>query len=184
MNPDRPREILQALADGIDPYTGEQFPPDSPYQRADTVRALYAALQALTSPADAASSPAGKAAAPKPVDPNKPRAGVPRRSDLPKAGGPWTPEEEQRLREAFAAKKPFDAIAAEHGRSRGAITTRLVNLGLITLDDQLRSDRPPPPALRPEPIQPPATNPPAPSKPNPSRPTRPPIDFDPEDCPF
>ena len=39
--------ILRALADGIDPDTGEMMPADSPYQRADTVRALYAALAAL-----------------------------------------------------------------------------------------------------------------------------------------
>lgn len=33
--------ILQALADGLDPATDEAFPPDSPYQRADTIRAIY-----------------------------------------------------------------------------------------------------------------------------------------------
>jgi len=28
---DRAREIIQALADGVDPYTGENFPADGPY---------------------------------------------------------------------------------------------------------------------------------------------------------
>lgn len=44
MDPTRAIEIVRQLADGIDPTTGERFPPDSPYQQADTVRALYLAL--------------------------------------------------------------------------------------------------------------------------------------------
>ena len=39
--------ILRALADGIDPYTGEVFPQESPYQHPDTVRALWSAVRAL-----------------------------------------------------------------------------------------------------------------------------------------
>ena len=35
MQLDRAKEIIEALADGVDPYTGEQFPADGPYQRAD-----------------------------------------------------------------------------------------------------------------------------------------------------
>ena len=48
MEPDRAIEIVQALADGVDPYTGERFPSDSPYQQADTVSALHLALEGLT----------------------------------------------------------------------------------------------------------------------------------------
>jgi len=47
MEIDRASEIIQQLADGVDPYTGERFQPDSPYQQADTVRALYLALEGL-----------------------------------------------------------------------------------------------------------------------------------------
>ncbi len=39
--------ILQLLADGIDPATGEVYPAAGPYQRADVVRALHAAIRAL-----------------------------------------------------------------------------------------------------------------------------------------
>ena len=35
MEPDRAIEIIQSLADGVDPYSGERFPSDSPYQQAD-----------------------------------------------------------------------------------------------------------------------------------------------------
>ena len=48
MEPDRAIEIVQALADGVDPYSGARFASDSPYQQADTVRALHLALEGLT----------------------------------------------------------------------------------------------------------------------------------------
>ncbi len=47
MQLNRAKEIIQALADGVDPYTGEYFPADGPYQRADTVRALHVALEVI-----------------------------------------------------------------------------------------------------------------------------------------
>lgn len=117
MNTGRAKEILQSLADGIDPYTGEPFPPDSPYQQADTVRALHHALQSLQHPAASDSA--------------LPTAGVPRRSDLAKAGGKWTEEEEYQLRDEFDAKHSIADIAEVHGRTKGAIRSRLIKLGLL-----------------------------------------------------
>lgn len=119
----RPRQRNHSLANGRDPAmrlgpsassarAGQQFPPDSPYQQADTVRALYLGLEALETPR--------RDRVPRPVDPNK-----------PKAGGAWTREEEQHLRDAFAAHKSFHEMVAAHGRTTGAITARLVKLGLI-----------------------------------------------------
>ena len=81
------KTILRSLADGIDPNTGLTFPPDSPYQQAATVRALYVALEAMET--------GGKVRAPRPVDPIK-----------PKLGTAWKPEEEQQLRDAFAGPSP------------------------------------------------------------------------------
>ncbi len=115
---DTPRaiELLRALADGHDPFTGQSFPPGSPYQQADIVRALYCAIEALDgSNAKTASRPA-KAA----PDPSRPAAGK-----------PWTPEEEKHLRDAFASNPSIPELAEAHGRTRGAISSRLVRLGLI-----------------------------------------------------
>ena len=42
MDADKAIEIVKSLADGVDPHTGERYPSDSPYQNADTVRALKA----------------------------------------------------------------------------------------------------------------------------------------------
>ena len=42
MNPNNTHKTLQSL--DVDPDAGDAFSSDSPYQRVDTVRALYAAL--------------------------------------------------------------------------------------------------------------------------------------------
>ena len=152
MEPARAKEILRSLADGRDPATGQPFPPNSPYQQADTARALFMALEAMEQ--------GGRTRAAHPADPNK-----------PKAGGQWSPEEEQQLRDAFTARKPIPAIAAAHGRTAGAITGRLMKLGLIEntfANRASQGNRPagqPPAPIRPNhPISsdrtPPATPPP------------------------
>ncbi len=178
MNLERTKEIIQALADGIDPYTGEQFPPDSPYQRADTVRALYTILEAAEGH-KSRRSPVG----PRQIDPDKPMA-----------GGKWTEEEEQRLRDAYAAHKPLKEIATDHGRTPGAISSRLVRLGLIADTPANRSGQgnspdPDPPQHRPDRPPPAPANAPAgpaadlrPARPQP--PSSPAAPFDPDDCPF
>jgi hypothetical protein len=61
----------------------------------------------------------------------RPRAVNPADPDKPKAGGQWSPEEEQQLRDAFVARKPIGEISKTHGRTTGAITARLMKLGLI-----------------------------------------------------
>jgi DNA helicase II / ATP-dependent DNA helicase PcrA len=55
--------------------------------------------------------------------------GAPRRHGLS-----WSTEEDNRLRTAFEAGEAIAAIAATHQRKIGAITARLVRLGLITED--------------------------------------------------
>jgi hypothetical protein len=37
--------LVRSLANGVDPESGEVFPPDSTYQRPQVVRALYEAAQ-------------------------------------------------------------------------------------------------------------------------------------------
>jgi len=66
----------------------------------------------------------------RPVDPNR-----------PKIGASWSPEEKQQLRNEFAAYKPFPDIAHAHGRTVGAITARLVKLGLTAAPATNRTGR-------------------------------------------
>jgi hypothetical protein len=56
----------------------------------------------------------------RPIDPNR-----------PKMGRAWTPQEEEQLIQAYNERKSIADIAAAHGRTTGAITSRLVKLGLI-----------------------------------------------------
>jgi hypothetical protein len=111
--------ILEQLADGVDPHTGEVFAPDSPYQHPATVRALHAALRELGKQAPAA--PARAADAP--------------RSAPPKAGKPWSDDEDKALAAAFDAGKPVPELAEAHQRSRFAIEARLAKLGRIKLPE-------------------------------------------------
>lgn len=121
--------ILNALANGIHPATGEQFSADSPYQHPDTVRALFTAVHAL----EGNGAPAAVAAA----------ANAAARPALPQngAGSRWTPEEEGRLTAAFDTGKTVAELARDHNRSIAGIEARLLKLGRIdasALTTQLR----------------------------------------------
>lgn len=96
-------EYLTTLADGIDPATGEMLPEGHICNRGDTVRALYAVLRF---------------------------ASKKKERKLPvNAGQPWTQEEDQRLLECYHAGQTITQLATDHGRSRGAIESRLQRLG-------------------------------------------------------
>lgn len=103
-------QILHALANGVDPASGEAFPPGSPYQRAETVRALFAAAQALERAARFARHRGAVAA---------------------KAGQPWSEEEDRRLLAAFDAGGTIAELAAAHERTQTGIRARLAKHGRI-----------------------------------------------------
>jgi hypothetical protein len=103
--------IIRALADGVDPFTGELFPPESPYQQADTVRALYLALEALDQ-----------------LDKT-----ISKENRLPdNAGKPWLSQEDEDLIIAFDDGVSIQELAHRHQRTVGSIKSRLVKLGKLT----------------------------------------------------
>ena len=108
--------ILNALANGVHPATGEKFAADSPYQHPDTVRALFEAMRAVEG---------GGTQTPAPAPERKPA--------LPQSGSGsrWSGEEEQRLASAFDSGRTVDELARAHQRSRAAIEARLVRLGRL-----------------------------------------------------
>ena len=116
MEKERTLKILNALANGIHPATGEQFGADSPYQHPDTVRALFDAMRAV----DGAQLPAPAPAAAPAQKPALPQSGY---------GARWSTEEEQRLASGFDSGRSVDELARAHNRSRAAIEARLVKLG-------------------------------------------------------
>ena len=112
MEKEQTLRILNALANGVHPATGEKFAADGPYQHPDTVRALFEAMRAVE----------GAAAATPAAD---------RKSAFPQsgAGSRWSTEEEERLAGGFDAGRTVDELARAHDRSRAAIEARLVRLG-------------------------------------------------------
>jgi hypothetical protein len=105
-------EIIRALANGVDPHTGEEFSADSPYQHPQIVRALFLAIQTLER---------GKKASD-------------RQRQLPdNAGKSWSDEEDHRLVLAFDSGKTTKQLADEHKRTEGSIRSRLVKHGKIQI---------------------------------------------------
>lgn len=100
----RAREIVRILADGIDPTTGEVLSSDNVYNSPDVIRALFTLLEA--------------------TDANRTEA------PLKNAGKPWNTSEDEKLRKEFSSKIKISDIAKAHGRTTGAIESRLSYLGL------------------------------------------------------
>jgi hypothetical protein len=110
MDENKALAILSALANGVNPLTGEVFPPDSPYQTTDVVRALFLAASLLESRA-------------------KPKA---RTTSLPgNAGKPWTSEEDQKLLYEFDRGASVATLAQAHGRTTAGIQARLEKHGKL-----------------------------------------------------
>ncbi len=102
--------IIRALADGVDPHTGEELSADSPYQHPQTIRALFVAAEAL----------------------EHIQKSNDKQQQLPgHAGNAWTDEEDQRLVSTFKSGNTIKQLAEEHQRTEGAIRSRLVKHGLI-----------------------------------------------------
>jgi len=104
------KKIILALADGVDPITGEVLPNNSPYQNAQVVRALHAAVAALE---------------------RKKTSGAKKASRPAKAGEPWSKSEDSEVANAFKQGISAAEIAKTHQRTKGAIESRLVKLGLV-----------------------------------------------------
>jgi hypothetical protein len=110
------RQIIDTLAQGIHPVTGEAMPEDSPYNAPPVIRALHAVSRALEG-----------AAAPPMVPPEPPR----RRNAPPNAGKAWSGQEDAALETAFDAGIPLKQVAQELGRTQFAVEQRLVKLGKV-----------------------------------------------------
>jgi hypothetical protein len=110
MDESKALSILSTLANGINPSTGEVFPPDSPYQQSEVVRALYVATRSLE----------GSNRSPK------------SRGSLPtNAGKPWTEDDDRRLLAEFDRGQSLQELARAHARTVAGIQARLEKHGRL-----------------------------------------------------
>jgi len=111
MNQTQALEVVRSLANGVDPDTGEVFSAESPYQRPQTVRALFVAAQALE------------------LRERTER----RRESLPaKTGAPWTEDEDRTLLAGFDAGRAIAELALEHQRTQHGVRSRLLKYGRLS----------------------------------------------------
>lgn len=101
----RAKEIVAALAEGIDPTTGEILPEDSVCNKGEVVRALYAVLNYL--------------------DNKKQKKRLPEN-----AGKPWSADEDAKLRACFESGMTKKELCIRFERTSGSIESRLSKLGL------------------------------------------------------
>ena len=102
----RAKEIITALAEGVDPTTGEVLPDNSVCNKGEIVRAFYAVLNHL--------------------DEKKTKENMPAN-----AGKPWTTEEDIKLKACYEAGMSRKELCAEFERTSGSISSRLARLGIL-----------------------------------------------------
>ena len=112
------KELLEMLADGVDPKTGEVLSGNDSCNQPDVIRALHLAVTIL----------------------EKAEKAEKRERNLPEnAGKPWTQEADDKLIEMFNQGFPNRDICNEFKRTEGAIASRLVRLGKIRERDDFRN---------------------------------------------
>lgn len=117
---DRAFSIIDALANGIDPSTGESFPEDSPYNNPEVIRALFFVLR---------NQPMQKKQ--KKSLEEKQRNNV--ENGLPKNFGlPWTDKSVQYVINQYHASISIDKIAQEVDRKPSSIVGLLKKNEIIT----------------------------------------------------
>ena len=103
----RAKEIIELLADGVNPLTGEVLSDDDCCNQVEVVRALHTVLCHLSTKN--------------------------LQKELPKnAGKPWTKEDDKKLQELYSSGMTKQDICIEFNRSFGSITSRLKKLGLVS----------------------------------------------------
>lgn len=143
--------IVSALANGVNPLSGEVFPADSPYQAADIIRALYAAVRAMdinrpqmstqtstqsspqTTIQTTTQTPTQMSAQTSNVSSQPTVSGqqVTRSATIGNAGKPWSADEDHQLLAAFDSGKSLSEIAQVHGRTQGGVRARLEKHGRL-----------------------------------------------------
>ncbi len=109
--------IVKALADGVNPVTGEAYPEHSPYAEPRALRALFTAADLMQREVDKAR----------------------RRERLPaNFGKPWDEAEDRDIAVAFDAGASIPDMARKHARTQSSIRLRLEKLGKLPPSGEAR----------------------------------------------
>lgn len=115
MDINRAKEIIEALAEGVDPTTGEVLPDDNVCNKGEVVRAFYSVIEALN---------------------KKQKKNMPEN-----AGKPWSEEDEALLKEMYADGATKSEICRALKRTVTGVAARLVRMGVIDNRDMFRDRR-------------------------------------------
>jgi len=113
------RNIVKTLAQGVHPTTGEVFPPESPYNDPDVIRALFSVLEFVKHA-------------------NKPKKTLEERRQENvevgrpmNAGLPWTDDDRALVRSGFQDGMTVEKLAAKLARSSAAIVAEVIRQDLV-----------------------------------------------------
>lgn len=113
------RNIVKTLAQGIPPVTGEVFPPQSPYNDPEVIRALFSVLEFVKQA-------------------KRPRKSIEerRRENLEigrpgNSGLPWTEEDRALVRTGFQDGTAIEKLAVTLERSSAAIVAEVIRQDLV-----------------------------------------------------
>ncbi len=120
MNQEKIVSIIDALANGIDPITGEVLPDNSPYNHPEVIRALFHTIKLLP-----------KAKKPKKTIEQKQQENI--EKGQPKNYGlPWLDDDVISVIEQFNSGTAIDIIANEQARKSSSIIGLLKKREVIT----------------------------------------------------
>ncbi len=114
------KEIVELLANGVDPTTGEIFPPESHYNNPEIIRALFTVLSSVRTPARATKKSIEEKQQEN-IENGKPK----------NAGLPWTLEQRKEAADLFHDGKTIEDLSKYFERTLGAIKSELTHQGLI-----------------------------------------------------
>ncbi|SES94549.1 hypothetical protein [Thalassotalea agarivorans] len=112
-------KVIQTLAKGVDPTTGEVFPQDSPYNNPNVIRALFYASQQLVQPRNSKQTVEQK-------QQQNAAKGLPKN-----AGVRWTDSDRQHVADGFRAGQDVDQLAHSFQRTPNGIKAELIRQKLM-----------------------------------------------------
>jgi hypothetical protein len=121
-------QILQSLVDGIDPHTGEEIPINNPVRHLKTVRALRLALKAMQG-IDITSLISQEATECNADITIRSIMSTRKKVSPARNGEAWTQQEDEELAKQYDDGMAIEEMAVKHGRTLGAIKSRLLRLG-------------------------------------------------------